>query len=281
MPSMNNVEKIRARMRAGQLCLGTAITLSDPVVSELIAEAGYDFTWIDMEHGPFDLQTVLLHIMAVRGLDTAPFVRVPSNDPVTIKPVLELVPAAIIVPLIRTPADALQAVRACKYPPHGIRGYGPRRGTRYGGVSQVQYLESAGQQTMVLIQIEQIEAVNNIDAILATPGLDGICLGPNDLSGSMGRLGRTSSPEVQAAMDTVLAKARQTNLFIGVATGYDPKTLPIWIAKGIQWMCLNGDYANLYQQSKAVLNAVREADVLRKSGKFAADNAAGAAAPLP
>lgn len=263
MASINNIEKFKSRIRSGQVCVGTAISFSDPAVSELYGDTGYDFTWIDMEHCPLDLRTILGHIMALRGTDTAPFVRVPSNDPVVIKPVLDLVPAAIIVPLIKTPEDALQAVRACRYPPKGIRGYSPRRGTKFSAIPQAQYLEFADDQTLVLIQIEQIEAVRNIDAILATPGLDGICLGPNDLSGSMGRLGRTTDPEVVKAIDLVLEKAKQTNLFIGVATGYDPRTLPVWIEKGIQWICLNTDYSNMYQQSKLVLEAVRQAEKLK------------------
>jgi 2-dehydro-3-deoxyglucarate aldolase/4-hydroxy-2-oxoheptanedioate aldolase len=260
MASINNLEKFKARIAAGQVCVGTAITFGDPAVSELYGDAGYDFTWIDMEHGPFDLPAALGHIMAARGTDLAPFVRVPANDPVLIKPVLDLVPAAIIVPMIKTPEDAAQAVRACRYPPRGIRGYSPRRGTKFGGIPQAQYLESADEQTLVLIQIEQIEAVQHIDLILQTPGLDGICLGPNDLSGSMGKLGRTTDPEVAAAIDTVMRKARQTDLLLGVATGYDPKTVQAWLEKGIQWICLNTDYSNMYQHSKLVLEGVRQVE---------------------
>jgi 2-keto-3-deoxy-L-rhamnonate aldolase RhmA len=264
MASINNLEKFRARIASGQVCIGTAITFADSAVSELYGDAGYDFTWIDMEHGPFSLPTALSHIMAARGTDLAPFVRVPSNDPVLIKPVLDLVPAAIIVPMVKTPEDAAQAVRACRYPPKGIRGYSPRRGTKFGSIPQAQYLEFADEQTLVLIQIEQIEAVQHIDAILRTPGLDGICLGPNDLSGSMGKLGRTTDPEVVAAMDSVLHKAKQTSLLLGVATGYDPKAVQIWLDKGIQWICLNSDYANMYLHSKLVLEGVRQVEKARQ-----------------
>jgi 2-keto-3-deoxy-L-rhamnonate aldolase RhmA len=264
MNSLNNLDKFKTRIRAGQMCVGTAITMADPCVSELFGEAGYDFTWIDTEHAPLDLKTVLGHIVAARGTDLAPFVRVPANDPVLIKPVLELSPAAIIVPLIKTAEDALQAVRACRYPPKGIRGYGPRRGTRFSGVPQGTYLETADEQTLVFVQIEQIEAVQNIDAIVRTPGLDGVCLGPNDLSGSMGRLGKTTDPEVVAAMDTVLRKASATNLLRGVAVGYDPKSLQTWMDKGVQWICLNTDYSNMYQNAKAVVDGVRKADEARQ-----------------
>lgn len=254
---MNNVDRFRERIRAGQLCVGTAITFSDPAVSELIAEAGYDFTWIDMEHAPLDLSATLAHVTAVRGTETAPFVRVRCNDVNVIKPVLDLAPAGLIVPSVNSAAEADAAVRACKYPPRGVRGYGPRRGQRYGAMSQQEYLAVADRQTLVIIQIEHIEAVKNLESILAVPGLDGICLGPNDLSGSLGKLGQIQDAEVVGAIDTVVKKVRQTGLFLGVSTGYSPKTLPMWIEKGIQWINLNVDWANLFTQSKLVIDAAR------------------------
>ena len=263
MRDINNLQRFKDRIAAGQVCVGAAITFVDPAVSELFGDAGYDFIWIDTEHCPLGLQETLGHIMAARGTGCAPFVRVPSNDPVRIKPVLDLAPAAIIVPFVQTPADVELAVQACKYPPRGIRGYAPRRGAGFGGIPQMDYLEFADRQTMVIVQIEHIEAVRNIDAILATPDLDGICLGPNDLSGSLGRLGRVGDPEVVKAIDTVLEKARRTDLLIGVATGYTPQTLSIWLEKGIQWICLNTDYSNMYQQARLVLDAVRQADATK------------------
>jgi len=264
--TLNNVEKFRAKIEAGHVCVGSAISFSDAAVSELFGEAGYDFTWIDMEHCPIDLGTALGHIMAVRGTEAAPFVRVPANDPVLIKPVLDLAPAAIIVPLIRTHDGAAQAVRACKYPPAGIRGYGPRRGTRFGAVPQTEYLENADSQTMVVIQIEHIDAIGDLDAILATPGLDAVCLGPNDLSGSMGLLGQIDHPDVIAAIDMVVRKVRETDLYLGVATGYTPETTRRWLEKGIQWMCLNTDYGSMFTQARAVLDGVRETErILNRS----------------
>src|SRR5437879_8800087 len=100
MSSINNLDKFKARIQSGRFWVGTDITFSYAAVSEIYGDAGYNFTWIDMEHGPFDLPSILGHVMAARGTDLAPFVRVPSNDPVLIKPVLDLVPAAIIVPMI-------------------------------------------------------------------------------------------------------------------------------------------------------------------------------------
>jgi len=255
---MNQANLFRERIRSGRVCVGMAITFTDPAVSELAAEAGYDFTWIDMEHAPLDISAALGHVMALRGTETAPFVRVRCNDVNVIKPVLDLAPAGIIVPAVNTAEEARAAVRACKYPPLGIRGYGPRRGQRYGAVSQQEYLTTADEQILVMVQIEHIDAVRNLDAILAVLGLDGICLGPNDLSGSMGKLGKITDPEVAHAMDSVVERTRRTRLFLGVSTGYNPDTLPVWIEKGVQWINLNVDWVNLFTQSKSVADAVRK-----------------------
>ena len=181
---------------SSKVAIGTAITFADSAVSELSAEAGYDFTWSDTEHAPFDLNNALQHIVACRGTDAAPFVRVLQNEPNIIKPVLDLAPAGIIVPRVNTDAEARAAVEACRYPPVGIRGFGPRRGARFGATSQPDYLAEVAQDAILAIQIEHAEAVANIDEILAVAGIDIICLGPNDLSGSMGKLGQIDDPEV-------------------------------------------------------------------------------------
>lgn len=117
--SINNVEKFKNKIERNELCVGASITFNDPAISELIGDAGYDFIWIDMEHCPIDTANALSHVMAVRGTDAAPFIRVTSGDSNVIKPILELHPAAIIVPQVQGVDDVANAVAACKYPPHG------------------------------------------------------------------------------------------------------------------------------------------------------------------
>lgn len=248
----------RMKIEEGNICVGIPVTLADPVVSELLADAGYDFTWIDMEHGPFDLHTALLHILALNGSNTVALVRVASSDPVVIKPVLELEPAGIIVPLIESAEDARRAVAACKYPPEGRRGYGPRRGVRYGDSDMLSYLATANDRILVIVQIESIKAVEKIDEILAVEGLDGICVGPNDLSGSMGLLGHPDDPRVVEAIDHVLDRARSTDLLTGIAGGYDAAWVKAWLSKGVQWLALNTDWGNLFRQSHAIVEEVRK-----------------------
>lgn len=255
--SLNNIESFKAKIQRGQTCVGVPVTLSDPTVSELMADAGYDFTWIDMEHGPIDLHVALQHVMAVRGTGTAPFIRVPWNDPVTIKPILEFEPAGIIIPMVRNAEEAVQAVQACKYPPVGIRGFGPRRGIKFGGEAMGQYLQVADGRTLVIIQIEHIDALIHLDEILQVEGLDSICIGPNDLSGSMGLLGQTTHPDVVNTIDTIVAKVKTSPLMLGVATGYSEGNAQFWLDRGVNWIALNTDCVNMYLWAKKVVDGIR------------------------
>ncbi len=136
MSFINNVDRFRQRMLDGKICVGMSVMLSDPLVSELAAEAGNDFIWIEMEHSYLDLRGVLGHIMALRGTQTAAVVRVPWNDPVLIKPVLDLAPAGIVVPMIRSADEALHAVQEWGAVPglitRGRKGSGPRPRSRTG-----------------------------------------------------------------------------------------------------------------------------------------------------
>src|SRR5437870_5642771 len=143
----------REKLQRGELCLGVGITFADPTVTEALCNS-FDFLWIDMEHSALSLETVQGHIMATKGSDTTPIVRVPWNDPVLIKPVLDIGAAGIIVPLIRTADDARRAVSACLYPPEGIRGFGPRRPSNFGRLGGPEFCRTANATVLPMVQIE-------------------------------------------------------------------------------------------------------------------------------
>ena len=256
--SINNAELFRQRMAAGDVLIGMGVTLRDPAVCELIAEAGYDFSWIDMEHASIDLDTAKQMVMAHRGTDAAPFIRVQWNDVNVIKPVLDLAPAGIIVPQVTTAEQAEAAVRACRYPPQGVRGYGPARRTGYGVIPQQEYLEQMADEPIIAIQIEHREAVANLDAMLEVPGIDIFCLGLNDLSGSIGKLGLIADPEVVDAVETVARKVNASDRVLGISTFYSPETYERWMELGMRWLNLNVDFSNLYRVGRDVIEAVRE-----------------------
>ncbi len=255
--TINNIDRFRAKIARGELCVGTSITFTDPAISELVGDAGYDFTWIDMEHCPIDIATALGHVMAVRGTHAAPFVRVPAGDPVLIKPILELHPAAIIAPQVQSVADVEEVVAACKYPPVGIRGFGPRRGRQFGGQPYPEYLVDADEQIMVFVQIEHIDAVHALDAILAVRGLDGLCIGFNDLAGSMGLSGKVTDPQVITVAEQIIRKTRQTDKLIGISMGYDREAIAHWLDLGLQWISIGGDFNLLYTKVKDTLDDLR------------------------
>jgi len=257
MSSISNVELFKKKISAGQIVVGTSVQTTDPFVSELAAEAGNDFVWIEMEHSHMTIEHAMGHVMAMRGTETAPLIRVPYNDPNVIKPYVDLAPAGIIVPMIKSAEDAKQAVAACRYPPRGIRGFGPIR-NMYGKRSMAEYLEVADEELMVIAHIETIQAVREIDAILAIPGLDGISLGRNDLSGSLNKLGQYSDPEVLEAIDTVLTKARQTDLSVGTSIGCDFELVKDWWQRGVQWFEVGDEVGHMLDGFARVVNETRE-----------------------
>jgi len=254
---LNNLEKIRAKTQRGERCIGITVSMALPLVSELLGEAGYDFLMIDMEHGSMSLETALGHVQAARGTGTAPFIRVPAPDPVLIKPYLEMHPAGVIVPRINNVEDVKTAVAGCRYPPKGIRGYGPCRGPRFGLVSQVEYLEQVGNQIMVIPQIEHYEAVEQMDQIATTEGVDAIMIGPNDLSGTMGLLGQLDHPKLWAAFEKIVAAGHRANLPVGVGAAFNKERVQRWYDMGMDWLMIGVDWGNLAERSSEVVEHVR------------------------
>tara|TARA_B100001250_G_scaffold154086_1_gene132444 strand:+ start:4794 stop:5579 length:786 start_codon:yes stop_codon:yes gene_type:complete len=255
--SLNNVEIFKEKIARRELCIGTSITFTDSAISELAGDAGCDFTWIDMEHCPIDINMALLHVMATRGTDAAPFVRVPSADPVLIKPILELHPAAIIVPMVKSSREVEHVVSACKYPPRGNRGFGPRRGRLFGGQSYPEYLKNADEQIMVMVQIEHVDAVDAIEEILSIEGLDGICIGFNDLAGSVGLSGQIDHPDVREMAETVIKSALENQKITGLAMGFDLEVIAHYHQLGIQWISIGGDFNLLYSKLREVVSETR------------------------
>ena len=235
---VNNFEKFIAKVASGKCASGFVVTLTDPAVSELIGDAGFDFTWLDMEHSPLSLTDVAAHIMALRGTDCAPFVRVADNDTVQIKKVLDLAPAGIIIPMIKSADELKKAIALCRYPQTGVRGCGYRRAIRYGAMDLQEYFEKSKNEPLIIAQIEHIDAVRNLDEILAVEGLGSICIGPNDLSGSINKLGQISDPEVCKLIDTICEKAHKA----GVMVGAFAPNVKNWKHRKLDWAALQTDW---------------------------------------
>jgi 2-keto-3-deoxy-L-rhamnonate aldolase RhmA len=253
---MENARHFRSKVASGVPVLGTCVTFFDPTVTEALTRV-LDFVWIDSEHSPMSLERILGHILATKGTQTAPLVRVAANDPVLIKPVLDLGAAGVIVPLVKSAEDVRLAVAACRYPPEGIRGYGPRRPADYGRLGGPDYLRLANESIITVVQIEQREAFENLDEILAVPGLTSIMVGPNDLSASLGYPGQPTHPEVLRAIETIATKANQAGVPAGVAVGADPEILAGWLDKGFSWVAMGADFVLLLRSASQIAAQLR------------------------
>ena len=204
-----NAIELKTKWRSGEPSPGMWLSLTDITVAEMIRDVGLDWVAIDTEHTAIDLQS-LQNLLIALG-DTPTIVRVPANEPAHIKRVLDMGAAGVIVPHIRSADEARQAVAACKYPPLGMRGTGPRRPSRY-GLDEKAYLAEANAATIVVIMVETVEVVDDFDAVLAVEGLDACMIGAVDLSASMGLLPHFDDPRVVAMIDQVAAKALAGNM---------------------------------------------------------------------
>ena len=258
---MNKIQRIEEKIAKKELVLGTHSSLGYPVIAEMLGEAGFDALWIDTEHTAIDRQDLLLNVIATEGTQMAPFVRIPWNDPVLAKPVLEMGVAGIIFPFIRTAEEAKLAVASCTYPPDGIRGFGPIRAVRYGNIDTMEYIHTISKQVWKILQIEHVDAVKNIDEILAVKGVSAVVIGPNDLSGSIGLLGQPGHPQVRELIEVVAGKCSKAGIPFGVSTGYNPndkKSFEYWIGLNVQFIFLGGDTAFLMSGARQTIQGVNE-----------------------
>ncbi|MER2946595.1 4-hydroxy-2-oxoheptanedioate aldolase [Serratia bockelmannii] len=196
--------------------IGLWLGLCSSYSAELLAGAGFDWLLIDGEHAPNNVQTVLGQLQAVAPYPSQPVVRPPWNDAVIIKQLLDVGAQTLLIPMIQNAEQARDAVRATRYPPHGVRGVGSAlaRASRWNRVPD--YLQQADEQMCVLVQIETREAVKNLDAILQVEGVDGVFIGPADLSADMGFAGNPQHPEVQRTIDDAIARIRAASKAPGI-----------------------------------------------------------------
>lgn len=210
---MTATPSFRSRLARGDTLLGTMVTLPDAAVAEILADVGFDWLFIDGEHGPLQTHEILAMLRAVDHR-TPCLVRVPAADEVPIKTVLDLGAEGIIVPQVNTAEQAASVVQWARYAPQGSRGVGLARAHGYGRRFR-EYVESANERTVVVVQAEHIQAVDNIEAIVQVPGIDAVLLGPYDLSASLGKMGQIDDPTVVAAIDRVTTACQAARIPLG------------------------------------------------------------------
>ena len=244
----------RARVRRREALTGALVTLGAPQVAELFALTGFDWVWIDLEHAPLSPAQAQQHVQAVGGR-AATVLRVPWNDPVHVKQALDLGCDGVLVPQVKTADEARRAVAAAKYPPAGERSVGIARAQRY-GMTLAEYVRTANDEVAVLIQIEHADAVPRIAEILDVPGIDGVVVGPYDLSASLGRPGELTHPDVTAAVDAVAGACKDRGIAWG-AFAADAGAARAFAARGATVIALGMDTIYLWRGAKAALADLR------------------------
>lgn len=250
--------KLKERLRNREPTIGSWITIGSTVVAEIMAQAGFDWLVVDMEHSAITLDIAQDMIRVIELGGVPPLVRVGHNQPNLIKRVMDAGAHGVIVPMVNTRADAMQAVASVKYPPLGFRGVGLARAQKYGADFEG-YRRWNQDHSVVIVQVEHIDAVNNLEEILAVPGVDGFIVGPYDLSGSLGVPGQFDHPQVLAALQRV----RDVALSMGALSGFhvippDPLVFQEKQKEGYSFLAFSLDILYLGQSCAHALGAIRK-----------------------
>jgi 4-hydroxy-2-oxoheptanedioate aldolase len=237
-------------LKAGTPQIGLWSSLSSNYTVEVIAGAGFDWILLDMEHSPNDLESLLAQLQAAAPYPTTSIVRVPWNDMVTIKRVLDVGAQSLLITYVCSVEEAKAAVAATRYPPTGLRGVaGTTRATRFGRVKD--YARKASEEICVLVQVETKPALDQLEAICAVDGVDGAFIGPADLHASMGYPGETSNPAVMPLIEEAMRRIRKA----GKAPGYlspveaDAKRM---LAAGALFVAVGADVGLLARGAEAL-----------------------------
>lgn len=195
------LDRLVKKIADGKIVCGVCVSLNDPAVSELVGMAGYDFVWIEGEHGAMGRTEMQNLMIGAHAGGAAAMIRVPYLDAALVRPVLDMGPDIIGFPFINSAEDAKKAVAVCTYPPAGVRGWNPQRAGHYGQIGQSNYVDIAQTETLRMMIVEQEEGFRNIEDIVQVEGVDLIVLGPGDLSVGMGLKGRQEDPRISKMMD--------------------------------------------------------------------------------
>jgi 4-hydroxy-2-oxoheptanedioate aldolase len=237
-------------LQAGKAQIGLWSSLSSNYSVEVIAGAGFDWILLDCEHSPNDLESLLTQLQAAAPYPTTSIVRVPWNDMVTIKRVLDIGAQSLLVPYVSTAEEAKAAVSYTRYPPKGVRGVaGTTRATRFGRVKD--YAKRAHEEICLLVQVETQAALDNIEAICALDGVDGVFIGPADLHASMGHTGEIANPKVKPLIDDAIRRIRKAGKAPGILTPNEADAKH-WLECGALFVAVGADVGILARGAEAL-----------------------------
>jgi 2-dehydro-3-deoxyglucarate aldolase len=246
--------RFRQRLRAGELLVGTIVTLDSPEVAEILSSVGFDWLFIDAEHSPLEAPEIQ-KVLQGAGTEMPCLVRVVASEEPAIKKALDVGAAGIIAPMVNSDRCAERVVRLSKYAPLGTRGVGLGRAQGYGLRFQ-EDVDRANEDVAVVIQAEHIEAVENIEAIVQVAGIDAVFVGPYDLSASMDRLGDVGHPEVVSAIERVTEVCQGAGIPLGIF-GVSAEAVRPYIERGYKLIVAGVDTMILGQAAGQLLARIK------------------------
>ena len=232
----SRIDRLEEKLARGETLIGTHASLPEPMILEMLGKTGFDLVWIDAEHNCLDRRDLALMIMGANLTEIPVFIRVPEINPNIVKALLDVGADGIIFPNIRSAEDAQLAVASMHYPPDGIRGYGPGRCNGYGEIAEQEYIQKVSRKVWAVLQIEHWDSVEHLEEIMAVPGIDMLCAGPCDLSGSLGKLAQLDDPECKKWYDLLVTKA-----VIPIGVSGAPGAMGDWLQRGVCWINVGGD----------------------------------------
>lgn len=251
------MSKLRNVLNSGGIAFGTWITIAHPDVVEALSTLPFDWFVFDMEHAPIDVSNLEIMLMGLSRSDIAPIVRVPWNDMVIIKRVLDIGAKGLVIPWVNSREEAEAAVRYSLYPPRGVRGVGPRRAIMYGSIDFLEYYRRFEEEELILIvQIETEKAINNIEEIASVKGIDVFYIGPMDLSVNLGIPLQYDHPKFSEAVETVLRTCKKFDIVPGIHT-FSVEMAEKYLSMGFRFIALNSDFGVLRSSFAAMLNKLK------------------------
>src|SRR5262245_51500681 len=234
-----NPNRTKARLKAGEAVIGAWLAIPSPLSARFMAQLGFDYLTVDMEHHPISIESAALMFQVIAAAGVTPLARVPWNTAENIKRVLDCGAAGIVVPMVNTRAEAEAAVAAAKYPPRGIRSVGGSLHALNFRADAATYYARANDETIVVLQAESPQGVENADAILSVPGVDAVFIGPNDLMSMMGMKPamETDAPQFVEALDHIVKTAKKYGVAPGIHT-IDHEAASRRMAQGFQFVAI-------------------------------------------
>jgi 2-keto-3-deoxy-L-rhamnonate aldolase RhmA len=255
---MRVVNKVKQKLLEGVPSFGSWVMIGDLASAEIMADAGFDWITVDMEHTSITYETLPVLVSGIRSHGAEALVRIEDNNPAVIKRVLDCGVGGIIVPLVNSRAEAERAVKAARYPPEGVRGVSLGRASGYGNNFQ-DYFESINEQVLVMAQIEHYLAVEKIEEIVSVEGLDGVFLGPYDLSGSMGIVAQFDHPRMAEARKRVIKAAKKAGKAIGIhEVSPDAVAVKALVKEGFNFIACSIDTIFLGSSARRVADELKQ-----------------------